>query len=123
MPRYFFHVIDGRDIIDNEGSELADLKKSRAEAIQLAGAILRDEGDTFWNGQEWHMDVTEPQGSRCSSSVSQPKIKAPRLKRTTRSRSRLSPFSASYVLRDLFELQASIREESGKCGRDESSSR
>jgi len=62
MPRYFFHVIDGRDIIDNEGSELADLKKSRAEAIQLAGAILRDEGDTFWNGQEWHMDVTDASG-------------------------------------------------------------
>lgn len=62
MPRYFFHVIDRRDIIDNEGSELADLKKSRAEAIQLAGAILRDEGDTFWNGQEWHMDVTDASG-------------------------------------------------------------
>ena len=63
MPRYFFHVIDGRDIIDNEGSELADLKKSRAEAIQLAGAILRDEGDTFWNGQEWRLWVTDETGA------------------------------------------------------------
>ena len=33
MPRYFFHVIDGRDIIDNEGAELADLKEARIEAI------------------------------------------------------------------------------------------
>jgi len=62
MPRYFFHVIDGRSIIDNQGSELAGLKEARVEAIQLAGAILRDEGDTFWNGQEWHMDVTDASG-------------------------------------------------------------
>jgi len=62
MPRYFFHVIDGRSIIDNQGSELASLKEARVEAIQLAGAILRDEGDTFWNGQEWHMDVTDASG-------------------------------------------------------------
>jgi hypothetical protein len=62
MPRYFFHVIDGRDIIDNEGSELADLKEARVEAIQLAGAILRDEGDKFWKGEEWHMNVTDASG-------------------------------------------------------------
>ena len=62
MPRYFFHVIDGRSIIDNEGSELAGLKEARVEAIQLAGAILRDEGDKFWNGGEWHMDVTDASG-------------------------------------------------------------
>lgn len=62
MPRYFFHVIDGRRIIDNEGSELASLKEARVEAIQLAGAILRDEGDTFWKGEEWHMDVTDASG-------------------------------------------------------------
>jgi hypothetical protein len=59
MPRYFFHVIDGREIIDSEGSELADLKEARMEAIRLAGSILRDEGDKFWNGSEWHMNVTD----------------------------------------------------------------
>jgi hypothetical protein len=62
MPRYFFNVIDGRDIIDNQGSELAGLKEARVEAIQLAGAILRDEGDTFWKGEEWHMNVTDASG-------------------------------------------------------------
>lgn len=72
MPRYFFNAIDGRSIIDSEGSELANLKEARVEAIQLAGAILRDEGDKFWNGQEWHMDVTDASGQsvlklRCSA--------------------------------------------------------
>jgi hypothetical protein len=62
MPRYFFHVIDGRDIIDNEGSELASLKEARVEAIHLAGSILRDEGDEFWNGEQWHMNVTDASG-------------------------------------------------------------
>jgi hypothetical protein len=62
MPRYFFNVIDGRSIIDNQGSELAGLKEARVEAIQLAGAILRDEGDTFWSGEEWHMHVTDASG-------------------------------------------------------------
>jgi hypothetical protein len=62
MPRYFFHVIDGRSIIDNEGTEFPNLRYARAEAIRLAGAILRDEGDTFWNGTEWHMNVTDASG-------------------------------------------------------------
>jgi hypothetical protein len=62
MPRYFFHVIDGRSIIDNEGSELAGLKEARIEAIHLAGSILREEGDKFWNGEEWHMNVTDASG-------------------------------------------------------------
>ena len=62
MPRYFFHVIDRRSIIDNEGSELAGIKEARIEAVQLAGAIMRDEGDKFWSGEEWHMDATDASG-------------------------------------------------------------
>lgn len=42
MPRYYFHVIDGRSIIDNQESELAGLKEARVEATHLAGSILRD---------------------------------------------------------------------------------
>jgi hypothetical protein len=62
MPRYFFHVIDGRDIIDHEGTELSGLREARTEAIRLAGAILRDECDKFWNGTEWHMNVADAAG-------------------------------------------------------------
>ena len=62
MPRYYFHVIDGREIIDNEGTELASLREARVEAIHLAGSILRDEGDKFWNGEQWHMNVTDASG-------------------------------------------------------------
>jgi len=67
MPRYFFHVIDGREIIDREGLELSGLKEVRAEAIRTAGAILRDEGDKFWNGTEWHMNVTDAATTRAQA--------------------------------------------------------
>src|SRR5918993_3899589 len=62
MPRYFFHVIDGRDIIDHDGTEFPNLRTARAEAIRLAGAILRDEGDAFWKGEEWQLNVTDLSG-------------------------------------------------------------
>lgn len=62
MPRDFFHVIDGRDLIDNEGTKFPNLRYVRAEAIRTAGAILRDEGDRFWTGTEWQMNVTDAAG-------------------------------------------------------------
>jgi hypothetical protein len=62
MPRYFFHVIDGRDIIDTDGTVFPGLGEARDEAIRTAGAILRDEGDQFWNGTEWQMNVTDAAG-------------------------------------------------------------
>jgi hypothetical protein len=62
MPRYFFHVIDGKKFIDKEGSEHSGLRQARIEAIKLAGAILKDEGDQFWNGEQWHMNVTDASG-------------------------------------------------------------
>ena len=42
MPRYFFHVQDGKDIPDTEGTVLADHKAARIEAIATSGAMLRD---------------------------------------------------------------------------------
>jgi hypothetical protein len=62
VPRYFFHVIDGRSIIDTDGTELSGVTEARAEAIYTAGAILRDEGNRFWNGTEWQMNVTDASG-------------------------------------------------------------
>jgi hypothetical protein len=38
------------------------LGEARTEAVRTAGAILRDEGDRFWNGTEWWLDVTDASG-------------------------------------------------------------
>jgi len=40
MPRYFFHVMDGRAVIDTVGTELADLNELPAAAAMSAKAKL-----------------------------------------------------------------------------------
>ena len=62
MPRYFFHVADGHDIPDLEGTMLADVAEARSQAIVTAGEILRSEGLRFWNGTEWQMKVLDERG-------------------------------------------------------------
>ena len=52
MPRYFFHVRDGRHAGDKEGVELADLKAAQTEATKHAGALLIQHAAEFWNGNE-----------------------------------------------------------------------
>ena len=48
MPRYFFHVHDGSERPDTEGTELAGMGQVRSEAVRLTGEILRDMGGRFW---------------------------------------------------------------------------
>ncbi len=62
MPRYFFHVIDGRNVRDEDGTELADISVAQAEAIRLTGEILRDMAGRFWDGTEWRLEVGDEQG-------------------------------------------------------------
>jgi hypothetical protein len=64
MPRYFFHIIDGKEIIDDEGTELAGLDEARAEAIVVSGEMLRDSGGKFWNNGIWQLRVTDDAGRK-----------------------------------------------------------
>jgi hypothetical protein len=64
VPRYFFNVKDGKDIIDTEGTELAGVAAARDQAIASAGEMIRSDGDTVWNGSDWRMDVTDEAGDR-----------------------------------------------------------
>jgi hypothetical protein len=57
MARYFFHIVDGRFLVDAEGTDLPDMAAVRAEAISAAGEILRDAGAKGWDGDEWQMHV------------------------------------------------------------------
>jgi hypothetical protein len=59
MPRYYFHTDDLRD---PEGSELESLVVAKCEAVKLAGRIICDASDTFWNNAEWSMTVTDEKG-------------------------------------------------------------
>jgi hypothetical protein len=62
MPRYFFHVMDGRASIDREGTELAGLAEARAEAVRTAGEILRPDSAGVWSGHPWQMTIADDTG-------------------------------------------------------------
>jgi hypothetical protein len=62
MPRYFFHVFDGKDLPDLEGTELPDDAAAKVEAIIATGSMLSDIGGTFWDGEEWMMRVDRADG-------------------------------------------------------------
>ena len=64
MPRYFFHVRDGKGLPDTEGSELPDLNAVRTEALKASGEMLRDSKGRaeFWSGDDWTMNVTDEAG-------------------------------------------------------------
>ena len=63
MPRYFFNVFDGKDILDEEGTELTNIYVAQAQAIRMCGELLREMGVKFWDGTEWRMEVSDDKGA------------------------------------------------------------
>ena len=59
MARYFFHVMDGRFLVDEEGTECLNVAHAREQSVATAGAILKDLGGTYPSGVEWQMHVTD----------------------------------------------------------------
>ena len=59
LPRYFFHVADGDDYPDLQGTELENDAAARTEAVRFSGHLLSSTPDKFWSGQEWKMRVTD----------------------------------------------------------------
>ena len=64
MPRYFFHIMDGRSAPDLTGTELSDIYATRAAAVRASGEMLREIGSRFWNDAEWSMEVQDEAGHR-----------------------------------------------------------
>lgn len=62
MSTYFFHIDDGSLMPDQDGTELPGIDDARAEAVSLAGALLKDLDGEFWShGGQWTMHVTDEQ--------------------------------------------------------------
>ena len=60
MPRYFFHVDNGEFIPDPSGTELPDIQAARVEAVQAAGEMINEKGQSFWEHMTpWVMNVTD----------------------------------------------------------------
>jgi hypothetical protein len=68
MPRYFFNVRDGREILDDHGTVLAGPDEARSHAVVAFGEMMKDNiGGRFWNDPEWSMRVTDESGGTVCS--------------------------------------------------------
>jgi hypothetical protein len=62
MPRYFFHVFDGRTWSrDDEGDEFPDVAAAIQEAALIARELLDD--DPKLNEADFRMEVADEQGN------------------------------------------------------------
>ena len=60
MPRYFFHI-EGCPR-DDEGVEVETLAQAKCEAVDMAGRLICEESNTFWEKREWAMTVANERG-------------------------------------------------------------
>jgi len=59
MPRYFFHVRDGQEYLDTEGTELKDLAAAQTYALQVVTHLIGKQGSEFWDGEDWRLHVED----------------------------------------------------------------
>lgn len=59
MPRYYFNVFDGVDLIEALSSELADLQAARKEAARLSSECMQDGTISGALTENWRMEVTD----------------------------------------------------------------
>ena len=59
MPRFFFHVCDGEEYIDLQGTKLPNLESARMEAVRFAGELLAEKPKKFWSSGEWTLRVAD----------------------------------------------------------------
>lgn len=62
MTRYFFHVMNGKAVLDDVGVELPSMDKVRSEAIRASGQMLSS-GKQLWAGEAWRMVVAREDGT------------------------------------------------------------
>lgn len=62
MPLYYFHVHDGADRPDRDGTDLPGSAAVRAEALMLAGRIVIDAGIRQDARDAWHITVADHTG-------------------------------------------------------------
>ena len=63
MHRFFFHVHDGKDFPDEEGTEYASAHEATAQAVTFMGEELKDADGRFWDHGEWSMHVVDENGA------------------------------------------------------------
>lgn len=57
MPRFYFHVIDGKILIDGEGTELPDEDAARFQAVAIASSLLKGSVKAWPHEPGWQVIV------------------------------------------------------------------
>lgn len=66
MPRFHFHILNGKYLYDDTGAELADIEAAKIEAVRAAGAVLSEGlSPDFWGEQRgrWWSTTTQNFGA------------------------------------------------------------
>lgn len=64
MPRFFFHIRDGKDYLkDSTGGEFDSLSEAHHEAIKLAQSAVRDLNDIGDIADDQAVEVCDEQGA------------------------------------------------------------
>lgn len=69
MPRYYFHICNGANDIDDQGQELPDEAAARREAARYGGGLLHDDPDLLVSGGQLRINVTDESGAFCFAVV------------------------------------------------------
>ena len=62
MPRYYFHLEDGKIQCDDVGLELRDIAAAQNEALRASSELFMGGAHAtahFWNGTPWRIWVTD----------------------------------------------------------------
>ncbi|WP_046866256.1 DUF6894 family protein [Microvirga massiliensis] len=63
MTRYYFHLVDGHEIIpDRTGIDVADLDEVRATTLEAVHQFRQEHPATAAKWQDWRIEVTDAQG-------------------------------------------------------------
>jgi hypothetical protein len=61
--RYFIHVKDGKEMLDDEGIELSNMQAVKDEVLKVSVDLLGGlHASEFWNNEPWKLWVTDRPG-------------------------------------------------------------
>ena len=62
MPRFFFHIEEGRRLPDVEGTVLADYRAARNEGVAVLGQMIQEDPEAFWKSGSFKLTITDAAG-------------------------------------------------------------
>ena len=62
MPRFYFHIDDGSEIIGDLSMDLSSVAAAKCEALRYASRLICDDAERFWDAGELQMTVADAKG-------------------------------------------------------------